>query len=352
MPSERKEIQSLQIYRGIAALAVVFHHGWNSFSYFCQIENYFFDFLSSVGKNGVDFFFVLSGFIITYSNYHKANRISQVKNYFIKRVIRVYVPYIPISLVMILSYHVFPSMSHEDRETSLITSLFLIPHGSPVLSVAWTLIHEMLFYLVFMIWFFSRRGFILVIFIWSLIILTNHYSMTMEPGTFMKYLISTYNLEFILGVVGALWYMQNKHRKLVSIYVLGVFLLFLSLFMRYYDVLGINNVILVFSFLLLILGSSSVESTKTMSSKVLLLLGNASYSIYLIHNPEISVLFRVLPFSNGYVYDWVLLATVFVICCLTGIIYSRVFEQYLMKRVKAKILLYSETKISWFDRRK
>lgn len=43
------------------------------------------------------------------------------------------------------------------REISVPELVFLIPHGEPALSVAWTLVFEMFFYTIFSIWFISRK---------------------------------------------------------------------------------------------------------------------------------------------------------------------------------------------------
>jgi exopolysaccharide production protein ExoZ len=69
--SKNRYLNSLQIFRGIAALMVVVHHTVGSLKYYHNIKNSFLDGIGMFGKFGVDFFFILSGFIISYSVYYK-----------------------------------------------------------------------------------------------------------------------------------------------------------------------------------------------------------------------------------------------------------------------------------------
>jgi peptidoglycan/LPS O-acetylase OafA/YrhL len=145
----------IQVLRGVAALMVVFHHSIASLKYYHQFSNSFLDFIGSVGKFGVDFFFILSGFIISFSASEKYKTNSALKNYFLNRIIRIYVPYLPIGIVMLLLYNFLPHFSNGNRSISVLTSLTLIPEGNPALSVAWTLTFEVFFYIVFCISFIS-----------------------------------------------------------------------------------------------------------------------------------------------------------------------------------------------------
>ena len=129
----------LQIFRGISALMVVLHHSIGSLRYYHKINYPFLDFIGRIGKFGVDFFFVLSGFIITYSAFYKYNEPDSFRNYVKNRLLRVYVPYLPIGIFMLLLYTLLPSFSNGNRDISSFASLTLIPNGRPALSVAWTL---------------------------------------------------------------------------------------------------------------------------------------------------------------------------------------------------------------------
>ena len=147
----------LQVGRGIAALAVVLHHaslgsevfyGGRAFAGFWEF-----------GAIGVDFFFVLSGFIIYWVHSADEENFKSALLYCKKRIIRIYPPFILISIVLLVVYSTYPSLSDSGRSIGVITSIFLIPTPplSPALSVSWTLMHEMLFYTVFISLYFNSN---------------------------------------------------------------------------------------------------------------------------------------------------------------------------------------------------
>ena len=73
-------------------------------------------------------------------------------DYFHARLIRIYVPYLPVGIGMYLVDMLLPGLSESDRSPGLLTSFTLLPSNSPpALSVAWTLVHELIFYGLFLI---------------------------------------------------------------------------------------------------------------------------------------------------------------------------------------------------------
>jgi len=71
-------IDSLQVFRGLAALAVVAHHAAVSTDAFVQPIPAALMAAFDLGALGVDFFFVLSGFIIMHAHRHEAGRTDRV----------------------------------------------------------------------------------------------------------------------------------------------------------------------------------------------------------------------------------------------------------------------------------
>lgn len=205
-------INSLQVFRGLAALAVVAHHTAVSTDAFVQTVPAGWLRLFDLGALGVDFFFVLSGFIIMHAHRQELANTAAVKPYLAKRLMRIFPAYWPVGLAMLALYAAFPGVSAAGgREFSYLSSILLLPADlPPALSVAWTLVHELMFYLVFMLWFVSWRAFGLGLVLWACLI-GAAYFFGWTSG-WLRYPLNLLNLEFMLGVLAASLYRRESLR--------------------------------------------------------------------------------------------------------------------------------------------
>jgi exopolysaccharide production protein ExoZ len=126
----------LQVYRGIAALLVVLVHVTvKSSGNLNQVT--FFD-LFGAGWSGVDYFFVLSGFIMLYVHRSAIGKKDQLKSFLVKRPVRIYPIYWIITLTVWCLFLVIPGFGNN-QDLSLgkvIASLLLIPQkDKPILEV-------------------------------------------------------------------------------------------------------------------------------------------------------------------------------------------------------------------------
>ena len=145
-----REIVSIQYLRGVAALLVVFHHAVGQFK---GVETWF---PTSVGATGVDIFFVISGFVMTYTT---AERPMKAWDFLSRRLLRIVPLYWILTLFTAGLLLILPKLVRESQFTipSFLLSLFFVPHMnpglpteiSPMLKLGWTLNYEMFFYLVF-----------------------------------------------------------------------------------------------------------------------------------------------------------------------------------------------------------
>jgi peptidoglycan/LPS O-acetylase OafA/YrhL len=335
----------LQVFRGLAALMVVVHHSIGSLKYYHKIDFPFLNYLAYMGKFGVDFFFVLSGFIITYSTFYKYEVPNSFGNYIKNRLIRIYVPYLPIGIFMLLLYLLLPSFSNSDRAISILTSLTLIPDGNPALSVAWTLSFELCFYLLFSISFFSKKAWNWFVFLWltSIIIFTysSLSSLLFLKNPFFRILFSTYNIEFILGFGLGLLII----RKIKVNLIFGFLALIISLISFFYCTF---NHLYVFEFDMNLLFSIGVFLTiyfsisycnfKFNKASVMMLVGHATYSIYLIHNPLQMISIRLFPNVTSIISVIVVLVLVLIVSCSIGYLYYLLFERKGIQLVKSKLI--------------
>jgi len=318
-------LNSLQIFRGYAALAVVVYH---SSQYTSQLvsplpivwENFF-----KLGMYGVDFFFVLSGFIIMNAHLNDPKNYTSIKNYLYKRVTRIYPPYLPVSITLISLYFLMPGLSSADREISILSSIFLLPSNEPpALSVAWTLIHEIIFYSIFLSYFLGERLFFSILVFWTLLIFMA--SPIYQTAGWEHYFLSYYNLDFMIGVISVL-ILNRWGNKISSRYCLifGTVIFLLILCLIYFNQPLGNSLTLSIPLAVMILGVVINEREHTRSfSSLLALIGNASFAIYLIHVPLLSITQRIAGLLD---LIWPL-AILFGFCLsiLAGIAYHKWFE--------------------------
>lgn len=212
----------LQVYRGIAAFMVVYHHTYISFDHYHGIGIPFLKYLADVSKFGVDFFFVLSGFIIAYTTYNHRDNIKYLKKYYINRLARIYIPFLPISILMLSLYFVFPGVSNGERNISVLTSLTLLPHGTPALGIAWTLTFEILFYILYSLNFIRKNFWYIFMFIWAGLVVAFLSIGDNFNGAFLKLFLSPYILEFLFGVVTAYFLMKYKSSNKYLVIILSL----------------------------------------------------------------------------------------------------------------------------------
>lgn len=335
---KKQQLDIVQVFRGLAAIMVIFHHVIPSLGYF-QNKNYqLLNYIGDVGKYGVDFFFVLSGFIITYSNLRKEN--NNVLIYLKNRIIRIYIPYIPISLAMLFLYFSFPQLSQGNREISLLTSLTLFPSGSPALAVAWTLTFEMLFYLLFIICIINKKVWNTFAFIWIISIIIFNFSGIETNNPVINLLFSNYNIEFIMGyVLGLLVLKKIQINKYLSFFLILISaLLFIEFrFIHKLSFSFLPNLLFTFLTFNLIYYFLTYKNVKLKKRNVFMMIGNATYSIYLIHGPLHSIIERFLPLTNSVFVYLLYIALISIICVITGYIYYLIFEDRIMNIVKEKL---------------
>lgn len=144
-------LSNIQILRAFAATNVVVFHTIGvverSFAEASILGN-----LSGWGENGVDVFFVLSGFVIQFSY---ARSPKEPGKFLRSRLIRIIPNYWSWTLVLFFALLLLPQLFPrlEADSLHLLTSIAFLSGpllaSEPVLYVGWTLEYEMLFYLLF-----------------------------------------------------------------------------------------------------------------------------------------------------------------------------------------------------------
>ncbi|MGD2181622.1 acyltransferase family protein [Lusitaniella coriacea] len=320
-PFKRVQLNLLQAFRGIAALLVVLFHV-DQLSNENLNQPFLFDFFQ-FGSAGVDYFLVLSGFVAIYAHWHELGQRSfkKFKSFLTKRFIRIYPVYWIVSIVVIAFLFVMPGFAKKGDLTLefLGKSFLLFPQSeAPLLDVGWTLILIVFFYLIFSLVFILPLRFYLPLVVLLMLASGTQYiqglAVTNEYPV-LQLLTNSLNPEFALGCLAAWLALTRNLPQRKSIFIAGSTLFLLVGILHAYDViLDIEPLQLfgttlllnrVFFFgipcFLLVLGAASLDLNKgTEIPQSLNYLGNASYSIYLIHSPVVSAMTKLaVKFNLG-----------------------------------------------------
>ena len=152
-------IKNLQYLRAFAAINVAYLHVLIGSEMYDMSASSLSAFSTSRwGANGVDIFFVLSGFIMMYTQIHNPKKTHE---FYFSRINRIVPIYWLISLFIIILYLILPiifkNFTLDLKETldlkKMISSFFFMAQaftgGKPIIVIGWSLEWEMLFYFIF-----------------------------------------------------------------------------------------------------------------------------------------------------------------------------------------------------------
>jgi exopolysaccharide production protein ExoZ len=198
------KFELIEAWRGLAASAVVLYHiarhldkngGAPGLRQILQF-----------GHAGVDLFFVLSGFVILYVHYHDIGRPNRLSHYIGRRFTRV-MPTYWVALTMTIAMGAAGS-SGLPSFADMAWSYSLLPtYSEPILGVAWTLQHELVFYAIFAVLVLNRMAGSILMTLWLTAIALAEIGVRPFVGL-PSPILSFYNLEFFFGLAAA-YYLRN-----------------------------------------------------------------------------------------------------------------------------------------------
>jgi peptidoglycan/LPS O-acetylase OafA/YrhL len=340
------KIQNIQALRGIAAMLVVISHVVIIEKRFGGSETILPDFLL-FGLFGVDLFFVISGFIMVTITRHKFRIPREAFKFLYRRVARIYPTYWFYTIVVLIVFLFQPSWVNQTHggKVDILSSFLLFPsYVPPIVGVAWTLIHEMYFYLTFFIVLLlvSEKHLTYTLFLWGIgVALMNIY---MELGSPVARIVShPLTIEFIGGCLLAIvFYRKNIKINNGNLLLLVAVSLLASFFgyIYYQNTTGLVEpegwwriIIWGIPAFLIVLGAANAEKCGLVVHGYLIKGGDASYSIYLSHVLTLSAVGRVWSiFATDSVVDNVFMIPVLIVAVLCiGSISYLVIEKPMLK---------------------
>lgn len=301
-PGPRPRLDLLECGRGLAAFAVVLFHanatarleGWRSYDWF------------TVFQYGVDFFFVLSGFIIYFAHSRDFGRGERLAPYLKKRAIRL----LPtLWLVTGLTFGLQAMLGMPVDFAQFLRSAFPYPSLLPTdPAVIWTLRHEFLFYVVIGLTIASRRVGYAAMALWLLGTVAQLGALAIGRGAtgLGSFFVSSYTLDFFFGMGIAALHARRSFAPKWWPLLLGFALMAIAFA---WDANNSSHrfgpsdyvspqaawftLVLGVIFALIVHGLVRLEG-RLQAPRALVILGGATYSLYLIHAPLNGFLMRFL----------------------------------------------------------
>lgn len=340
--------RSLQAARGYAALAIVLFHLGLALSLETTFKAKYFEQIFKFGDVGVEFFFVLSGFIIMNAHQRDLNDPQKFYQFIKKRLIRIYPLYLVIFAISV-AMTAFSDVLRENFPKDLIViikTILLMPQdknvvggtGAPVVPVAWSLQYEMTFYFIFSLLILLKPiiFFIIIIFILHVLVINESFM--------IDFVFSNYGALFLFGIIVAKFKSSINNNYRHYLYVGGIILMTISLIKIFnLSILNEGRIILAgVGSALVIMGLVKAEEKGKifMNHKINLLLGDASYSLYLIHAILIGILCKLLVLINLnklQIFGSILAFIIISFFCITlSIAFHVAIEKRIIKYLKNK----------------
>ncbi|MBC76909.1 MAG: hypothetical protein CME64_12925 [Halobacteriovoraceae bacterium] len=300
-------LHGLTVIRGLAALWVAMCHAYTGLAHFPIEQNGLLPKFISKGWLGVDLFFILSGFIIsfTYGQKLKEFKFDTFKSFIKKRIARLFPAHIFILSIYLVVVMVGAGLGKMDTTNytagKFISQMFLlngVGFGTPVgwNAPSWSVSSELLAYFSFPFLLYAltrlknHPSIALAIFGINITLaaIVNNYEQYMLAFSWVSLRVIS---EFCLGMLLFNFFINNKKR--VEFFIIGlVFTIGHSLL--------VNNAFFdwmyLIYFMMIIYGAASFKTAKAIP--YLGLLGEISYSLYLAHSLVligINLLFKTFP---------------------------------------------------------
>lgn len=328
-------IYSIQVLRAVAALLVVADHTLIHIFTVYDLPQIYHVMAWKLGGIGVTTFFVISGFVMALTNDANFGRREEPLRFILNRIIRIMPLYWLMSAIAAALFIV--TASKQISISYLLMSLFfIVPLDTanhtimqPVLGPGWTLSYEMFFYAVFALFLMLPKraaltGFTTVmvaLVIWGMSTLSS--TEINDPTSRFAFYANPLLLLFVGGVLlGALYkkyesVFQNTNINISWMYGAVALTLFISI------ATDKNSWPLILQPLVFILPLICVAiallcrfQPVTRSGRLGVLLGEASYSIYLSHILVLAIMRKIVPVAP--LFGIVYFIVVFTAAAVTG----------------------------------
>ncbi len=342
-PPPKMKLSGVEAGRGVAAVLVVLYHA--ALHIEAHVGGRIAYGIAHFGHAGVDFFFVLSGFIISFVHHRDIGKPRRLAHYAQRRFTRVF----PFYWIVFAYYLADQALFHRNELPSgagVIFNFLLLPQAhDPIVGGAWTLVFEVLFYMVIAVAICSRNLGAVLLGAWALIIALGFSGHEWGAGiSLMHALSSPFCLEFFLGI-GAAYVLLTRSIPHSGVVLLAGVVAFALAGIT--EVMGILNgfgstarVVYGGCAVLIVLGLVERERLGMIKvPRAMALIGQASYSVYLVHLIAIGIAFkylaRLIVFTTA--WSWALWLSLSAFAVVAGILASMWLERPSINFFRARL---------------
>lgn len=296
------------------------------------------------GTIGVDFFFVISGFVMVVSSTRIIGLVGAGREFLGRRIVRIVPMYWLATTIKVLFLLAAPAaVLHSDLNwTRIVASYFFIPTfnpagiAEPLLGVGWTLIFEIFFYLLFAVALAARRNvFKFCVPVLAGLAVANIFRPDDWP--IWMYFFNPIVMYFAVGMfLGR--YVRDRNRGSAAAGVAGCLAIL--------SVVGIANgdylmdaggVLRAFVATAVVIAAIALPTQLSrVMPRLTVALGDASYSMYLFH-PIIAPAIPVALFKLGLITPVLSVALTLVAMPVMSLVLYHLVEQPTMDRLRGRV---------------
>jgi len=341
-------LKSIQVLRAVAAIGVLtLHAATEKVTFLGGEPGPFRNFL--LGAAGVDLFFVISGFVMVYSSESLFGRADGPRRFFLRRLARIAPLYWAVTVAIILYIYAAHGAKLWDIYTpaSLVASFLFWPfprvdgYAFPVHLLGWTLNYEMFFYAVFAAAIvLPRRAAVpaIVVVFGALATLGRHVTLPLPFQFWANPII----LEFCYGMLIALAYREGIRLPAAAAWALGI-----AACVGYAAMYNPPGAWGEWRVLFWGLPSAALVASCALSEstwrpgpggRFFGLLGDASYSLYLVH----PLTFPLVRWTIGRAFDfsavpWVYAGIAYVAAIVAAVACYLLFERPITRALQRRL---------------
>lgn len=288
-------LPSVQVLRAIAALMVLLYHVQSGIAGWFAPNGPLPPF--GIGASGVDLFFLISGFIMVVTS----ERLS-AREFMVRRLVRIVPLYWLSTLVFLAAALVLPQKEGQDHSIAAVAaSLLFVPYArpeglvQPLNPVGWTLNYEMLFYVAFAgaLALARRRVVLAVTIVLGSVVALG--ALLRPEATVLRFWSDPIVVEFLVGM--AVGRLRQADARLPALAAVALAVAGLAAYVAAAQVPEPQGWwrLVVWGGPALLLLLAAILGPPLRAPRAVLLLGDASYSLYLLHLPVLLVFKQIGP---------------------------------------------------------